>query len=171
MGLFGPGFFRVVGGGSRPIFWDPAWPPRTFSLGSGTVFVKKMLKMNSLGLGPPLEAPQRSAEGGRVRVGNQSPPKPQKNCWPREKFPTKCRGYSPFKWKKCQRYSPPVVPIPFFLVDERPVDDIPPFRKKVIYWKLSSVPKKVFYFKIQLHIFDKSYKTKLMNNFCGFLSF
>ena len=121
-----PSIFHLI-----PIFWHPARPCRPPTSGFRSNFVKKIVKMGFVCVWGRPRGPWRSEEGGNQFVGNSGPSQiklqQKKNFKPWERFPTKCRRYSPFWEKRCRRYSPPVVAFPLLRVDVRPVDVIPLF--------------------------------------------
>ena len=133
-GYFRPGFVQGGRPGCPRFFDTPADPVGLLIEALDQILWKKIVKMGFVCVWGRPRGPWRSEEGGSQFVGNSGPSQiklqQKKNFKPWERFPTKCRRYSPFWENTCRRYSPPVVAFPLLRVGVRPVDVIPLFEKK-----------------------------------------
>ena len=112
-GYFGPGFVQGGRPGCPRFFDTPADPVGLLIEALDQILWKKIVKMGFVCVWGRPRGPWRSEEGGSQFVGNwgtlQTGSDPKKNFKPWERFPTKCR-----------RYTPPVVAFPLLCVDVIP---------------------------------------------------
>ena len=111
-GYFGPGFVQGGRPGCPRFFDTPADPVGLLIEALDQILWKKIVKMVFVCVWGRPRGPWRLEEGGVSLLGTEEPSKQgltqKKNFKPWERFPTKCRRYSPFACRRTasRRYSP-----------------------------------------------------------------